>query len=425
MSHGSRGVPGLGLRGLGPVVILLGTLLVGGSACAGADPTHARSPRTRIKGYVDTGFFVPSGAGTGFVLDAAGAHTARFPGAAAVFLGDPLTTAVNSRGEPADAGVLPILPTDAIRSGGNSSFIFNELNLDIFGELTDEASLVTSVDLIPRRGGGGDTGDVLDVDFGYLHWRPTADPELVVQAGKIPPVFGREWRVQESPDRTEVTPSLIHRYLGGHPVGVRGRRRFLGPRDHVWSVSLALANGNSHVEQFLPSDEIDSNSGKTVSGRLARRAEKLGGVGRVEVGLSAERGAPSGNSGGAGKQWQAGADLWVERGDLELTAEYVRGVSPGAAQGSILSLVFEGYFVLVIYRLTNVVTPYLRWESHTATATSARIALLSDSRRLTGGLRLELAPGWLFKGEYVINLERGPVPAITNDTATTSLVLTF
>src|SRR5687767_15732856 len=61
----------------------------------------------RVSGYVDFGFFYVQGNGTGIRSDTGNIrfpeYQSRLPGSW-VFMGDPLSTAVNSRGEPADVG---------------------------------------------------------------------------------------------------------------------------------------------------------------------------------------------------------------------------------------------------------------------------------------------------------------------------------
>ena len=70
-----------------------------------------RQPRVTLSGFIDVGFFAVQGDGTGFVQDSGPAAARHFPAHADrfawVFLGDLLSTAVNTRGEPADLGNPP------------------------------------------------------------------------------------------------------------------------------------------------------------------------------------------------------------------------------------------------------------------------------------------------------------------------------
>src|SRR4051812_2314353 len=93
-----------------------------------------KRPVVTVSGYVDSGFFAPQGSGSGVVQDVGPPQSRHFPEYANkfawVFLGDLLSTAVNSRGDPADLGNLPgVNRQDTIRSGGTPSFIVNEVNL--------------------------------------------------------------------------------------------------------------------------------------------------------------------------------------------------------------------------------------------------------------------------------------------------------
>ena len=65
-------------------------------------------PTVQVGGYVDFGFFVPQGNGSGYIEDFGHVY---FPGYAGqfgwVFLGDILAPAINTRGEVADLGPAP------------------------------------------------------------------------------------------------------------------------------------------------------------------------------------------------------------------------------------------------------------------------------------------------------------------------------
>src|SRR5262245_52062732 len=64
-----------------------------------------QKPRVVLGGYVDFGFFVPQGDGSGIVRDQGNAMFPQYAGQYGwVFLGDLLAPAVNSRGEVADLG---------------------------------------------------------------------------------------------------------------------------------------------------------------------------------------------------------------------------------------------------------------------------------------------------------------------------------
>ena len=92
-------------------------------------------------------------------------------------------------------------------------------------------------------------------------------------------MFGIEYRDRKSDKRFGITPSLISRYTTGTALGVKMRTKF-GSSD--WLVlAVALTNGSNTTEQFHFYDEIDSNAGKTASGRLAVRLPLS-----IEIGVS-------------------------------------------------------------------------------------------------------------------------------------------
>ncbi|HSR99210.1 MAG TPA: bZIP transcription factor, partial [Kofleriaceae bacterium] len=190
----------------------------------------------RLSGYLDVGLFATTGDGAGTRSDVGNLVFPEYAGIVPgswVFMGDPLSTTVNARGEPADTGESRAVTFDPIDSRGKSTFLVNALNLGLLVGIGDAASLVGSVDFVPR---GRDVsnpmglfvGDYLDVKLAYAEWRPALEQvSLALQVGKFDSVLGREYRALESPDRTTVTPSLICRYICGRPIGVKARAKAL------------------------------------------------------------------------------------------------------------------------------------------------------------------------------------------------------
>jgi molybdopterin converting factor small subunit len=132
----------------------------------------SEEPKVKISGYLDLGFFAPFGDGRGFQNDVNNLAARKFPGQSRLFLGDPWTTAINSRNEPADTDDSLALPFDNINSGGRSSFIVNEINLNLFAVINSKTTATASVDFLPRFSGQGELGDFIDVDLAFLHWGP-------------------------------------------------------------------------------------------------------------------------------------------------------------------------------------------------------------------------------------------------------------
>jgi hypothetical protein len=90
-----------------------------------------RQPRVTVGGYIDLGFFVPQGDGSGIIRDQGNVLFPQYAGQFGwVFLGDILSTAVNSRGEVADlsdaTGAVPRF--DSVHSGGAPGFIERKSN---------------------------------------------------------------------------------------------------------------------------------------------------------------------------------------------------------------------------------------------------------------------------------------------------------
>lgn len=387
----------------------------------------------KLGGYVDVGFFVTDGNGAGTRSDLLGNYYPEYldkgiPGSW-VFMGDPLSTTVNSRGDVADTGESRAIVFDPINSRGKSTFLVNAVNLALFAGLSETASAQVSIDFVPRARdisdvGGLFNGDYVDVKLAYGEWKPKLDDlELSLQAGKFDSVLGFEYRSLESPDRLGITPSLICRYLCGRPVGLKARARML---DNTVIANVAVTNGSHFSEGFAFADETDTNHFKTVAGRLSYIAG-----GKVEIGASGAFGAQDYQDDSKVYQWHVGADVHAEIKDLELTAEYVKGKAKGKTSGMTMAecddapcLDYQGAYLLAGYRLTNVFVPYGRVDWRDATHESgASFVYISKLMRFTVGLRAEIGTRVIVKAEATLNRELDRIPQFPNDVITTSLVL--
>jgi hypothetical protein len=127
------------------------------------DAQHKAKSPLSIHGYADLGFFVPNGnGGVGWVRDAGHVQMPQYNGYAWTFLGDILSTAVNSRGEVASLGDAPgVTRFDSVDSKGAPGFLVNEINLRLGYALTDQAIVRTSVDFMPRSGHDFSIGDFI------------------------------------------------------------------------------------------------------------------------------------------------------------------------------------------------------------------------------------------------------------------------
>jgi hypothetical protein len=385
----------------------------------------------RFSGYLDVGFFATTGDGAGTRTDIGNVQFPEYAGIVPgswVFMGDPLSTTVNSRGEPADTGESRAVTFDPIHSRGNSTFLVNALNLGLLVGVGDTASLIGSVDFVPRgrdvsNPSGLFVGDYLDIKLAYAEWRPALERvSLALQAGKFDSVLGREYRSLESTDRTGVTPSLICRYICGRPIGVKARVKAL---DDALVLNVAVTNGGHGIEGFPFSHETDTNQFKTLAGRLSYLVGK-----RIDLGVSGAFGAQDLQADDGVRQWHVGGDLLVDWNDLELTAELVHGRADGKTSEIACDLApcihYTGAYGLLSYRLTNLLEPYARIDWRDAVHRSgASFVYISQLVRFTVGVRAELGAHVIVKAEGTHARELGRLPQIPDDVLTTSLVVKY
>jgi hypothetical protein len=354
-----------------------------------------------------------------------------------VFLGDPLSTAINARGEPADTGPSRAVTFNPVHNGGASSAIVNALNLGLFGNLGPNLTLNAMVDFVPRSRNVSDpnglfVGDFIDVKLAYLEYTlPIERFDLRLSVGKFDSVLGIEYRTQESPDRYGVTPSLICRYTCGRPLGVKLRGRFA---DDLLVVNIAVTNGSHMTEGFPFENEIDVNDMKTVAGRISTKLPIFAGL---EIGASGAIGAQDFQPDNLVPQWHAGADLHLTIRDFDLRGEFVIGSADGKAQpaaGGVPALPcavapclsYKGAYGQAFYRIFNWLGVYARVDWRDAFHRNGSSFLyVSKLWRATGGLRLELGANVILKAEYTFNQEIAPIPYIPNDVFTSSMVVKY
>jgi hypothetical protein len=402
----------------------------------------AASPLT-VNGYVDFGGFVPFGNhGQGYVEDLGQTQFPQYQGLYGwTFLGDILSTAVNSRGEVADLGQAAglIRPRfDSIHSNGAAGFILNEFNMRLGYTLTDHAILHTSVNFVPRSGTDFALGDFVDVDLAEMEYVVTEDGNTSVWAGKILPVFGIEYKERKSDQRFGITPSLIQRYTSGPQLGLKVRSKLL--QDWV-IVAASVTNNSSGTEQFHFQSEIDKNNGKTLNGRLALNipigdfAGLLAGH-HLELGASGEWGPQDWASDTSGNVWFAGVDLQYLSANFMIKAQGIRGHAPGAATDSQcradatncawhLDLRTSGY-VEIDWQIFGWLGVMGRAERRDAfVALGMNRLYLTKEERLTGAIRIVFSPHIILKAEYLWNHEYGGIQQFENNILTSSLVLAF
>lgn len=387
------------------------------------DRLDALAPLTRyVNAYVDVGFFAAGGDGSGVRRDTGHRVFPQYDGmipAEWVLMGDPLSTAINARGEPADLGASRVITDDTVDSEGRPGFIVNALGLTVDRDVTDEITLRARAELLPRS-----TGDLFDVAIARVEYRPTRAPWLWLTAGRTDSVVGIEYRNQQPSARLSVTPSLICRYTCGYPLGVQARM-FFGDN----TAAVGVTSGDNFVDQFEPDHALVSDTIPTVSGRLARVLDDLG-TG-LEVGISGAIGPQNGPPDAADWQWHIGVDAHVEDfHEVELRAEYVQGRAPGAGMegiapcADVACLRYKGAYLLAGWRARNWIEPYARLDWRDALhQQGVDFVYISKLARVTGGVRLELTHRAIAKIEYTHTQELGDIPEFPNDVVTTALVV--
>ncbi|HXI60054.1 MAG TPA: hypothetical protein VNO55_28500 [Polyangia bacterium] len=373
-------------------------------------------------GYIDFGFFAPEGNGAGYVQDVLHRYPG-YPGTEWVFLGDILAPAVNSRGEAADLGDAPgVNRYDSIHSRGAFGFIVNELNLRLRATPSPTAILSASLNFTPRTGSNFSLGDMFDLDIAQLEWLPTESQRTSIFVGKIESVLGIEYRDRKSDQRFGVTPSLIARYTTGTALGLKVRSKF-GPDDCI-VLAVAVTNGSNTTEQFFFYDEVDSNDGKTVSGRLSFRLPLLE---SIEIGGSGSWGSADRTTSNKHTMWFAGPDLIAHLGPVDVKAQWLKGHSGGDATQNLYSLDLHGGGYLELdAMLTSSFGVMGRGEYRSADITlPPQRAYVSRSWRATAGVRWTISTWAVLKAEYLHNGEYGNIPQISDDVFTSSLVLSY
>lgn len=411
---------------------------------------QAEEDRQRTKsalsfhGYVDFGFFAPIGNhGVGFVEDVGNMMFPQYSKYSWTFLGDILSTAVNTRGEVASLGSPPgVIRFDSVNSDGAPGFIANEVNLRLGYALSERTVLRTSINFVPRSGRDFALGDFVDVDLAEMEYVATEDGNTSIFAGKILPVFGIEYKERKSDQRFGITPSLVQRYTSGPQLGVKARSKLL----KGWLILAgSVTNDSSGTEQFHFQSEIDRNSGKTLNGRVAVSVP-IGSLlhysdDRLELGGSGEWGAQdwapdNGKTaffgGDVGKIWFVGGDLQYLSTNFAIKAQIMKGKAPGTSDGLAwqLDLHASGYleFNWQIIPLVGIMARVEQRDAFVGQGTTDGEpvrAYLTKERRYTGGARLVFNPHMMVKAEFLHNQEYGGIAEFKNDIFTSSLVLAY
>lgn len=371
----------------------------------------ASAVQVQFFGYIDVGFFAVGGNGSGVRKDLG----RMVPGtgdllASWVFIGDPLSTAINSRGDVADLGDSRAIHFDPIHSQGRPSFLVNAVNLGLSGAIGDELTMQAMIDFLPRDAliTGAALGDFIDVKLAWARWeRPLGPVRFALSAGKFDSLHGLEYRAQEANTRLTVTPSLMCRYTCGRAVGLKAQLFLL---EGALEAAVSLTNGSNQQELFPWANESDWNGFKTVSARL------LGRVNGLELTVSGMIGAQDRQPDDTLLQWHVGGGARLTRGNFLAQAEFMGGRSPGKMEGGVpcaaaSCIVYLGAYGLFAYKIAQVVSPYLRVDWRNSSMRAGRqYAYESNELRATVGLRVEPVKRLALKAEYTFNTELFGVP---------------
>jgi len=385
----------------------------------------ASALQVQFSGYLDVGFFWAGGDGSGVRPD----YRRQVPGTedlltSWVLIGDPLSTAINSRGDVADLGASRAIRFDPIHSQGRPSFLINALNLGLSGGIGDEVIFAAMIDFIPRDAllTGAALGDFIDVKLAYAKWeRKFGTVRFALSAGKFDALHGLEYRAQEANTRLTVTPSLLCRYTCGRAIGLKAQLFLL---DGALEAALALTNGSNQHELFPWGSETDWNGFKTVSARLLARS------GQFEATVSGAVGAQDRQPDDSLMQWHVGVGARLVVSSLLLQAEVAGGRAPGKAEGGVACaaascLVYLGAYLMAGYKIAGLVTPFARADWRVGSMRAGRqYAYESNELRTTLGARVEPVKRLTLKAEYTFNAELFG-QAFDNDVFTSSIVVAW
>lgn len=369
--------------------------------------------------YVDVGAFAVGGDGSGIRSDVGHLYFPQYMGRIPgqwVFMGDPLSTAINSLGEPSDTSDSREIPSDTINSEGRPSVVVNAVGLSIGKDIGHGFAVASLAQLLPRP---EDT--MLDIQLAYVSYRPSETMNLEIDAGKVDSVLGVEYRWQDAFHRLGVTPSLICRYTCGRPLGVRAQLT-----QGRLTTSATLTNGDNFQQLFEPDRELKANSLPTASGHV----QWILPVGQgLELGVSGALGPQDGQPDTSVVQWHYGFDLRLKdlRG-VDVAAEFVQGKQPGKTEmlpcDVAPCLTYKGAYVLVDRRVAPWFTPYVRIDWRSAVHTKgAEFVYESHTWRTTIGGQFEVTSRILGKLEYTFNRELGGIPEFPDDVLTSSIVV--
>lgn len=411
----------------------------GTNVVAETDPLAAGSapkkdgPSLLITGFIDMGAFYAQNKGVGFYKDVNNNFT-QYADKTAVFLGDPAATYVNTRHEAADLGEAGNFPLafDMMQSKGNPTASINSVTVDLIAELSDKVRLQATTEFLPRQAtvsNQASLGSFVNVDMAFIDYKPFSQYDITFTAGKFIGITGIEYRWRRAPDRWTVTPTLVGRYMDGNPIGAKVRGKHFDKR-LVWNVGLT--NGNSFTFDTRIFETVESNSGKTVAGRLSYDFA-FGPLTMLELGASGSWGPQDQQPSNNPRQWDWGPDFQIAFWAIQLRGQWFKVNTDGGSIAEAKNYIAEAWFVEGMYSipglfdLVHTFGIYTRFSRRVATEIDPKYVFIVDIAQITPGIRVDISESIIFKAEYSFNLEVGYLKnyQFNNDVFTSSLVAKF
>lgn len=391
------------------------------------------SPTFLVTGFVDMGFAFAQNKGVGFQKDVNNNFT-EYADKTAVFLGDPASTYINTRHEAHDLGEAGNFPLafDTVQGKGNPMGILNSATIDMIAEIHEKVRLQVSTEFLPRQNvvqGTTGNGNFINLDMAFIDYKPFQQLDITVTAGKFIGITGIEYRWRRAPDRWTVTPTLVGRYMDGNPLGVKVRGKHFDKR-FIWNVGVT--NGNSFTNDTRIIENVESNSGKTVAGRLSYDFA-FGPITLLELGISGSWGPQDQQASNNPKQWDWGPDLQLAWKALQLRGQWFKVNTDGGGINEAKNYIAEAWYVEAMYSfpglfdLVNTFGIFTRFSRRDAREIDPKYVFVVDVAQITPGIRVDITENIIFKAEYSVNLEIGVIKnnSFNNNVFTSSLVAKF
>lgn len=390
-------------------------------------------PTFLVTGFIDMGVFAAQNKGVGYAKDVTNAFP-QYADKTAVFLGDPSTTYVNTRHEVADLGEGSNFPGtfDMIQSRGNPTAIINSATIDFIAELSDKVRMQVTTEFLPRQATVNNNtglGSFVNLDMAFIDFKPFSQYDITLTAGKFIGITGIEYRWRRAPDRWTVTPTLVGRYMDQNPIGAKIRGKHFDKR-FIWNVGVT--NGNSFTQDTRLNEQLESNSGKTIAGRVSYDFA-FGPISLLELGYSGSWGPQDTQPSNNLKQWDHGPDIQIAWKALQIRGQWFKINTDGGGIADAKNYIAEAWYLEGMYSfpglfdLVNSFNIYTRYSRRQATEIDPKYVFIVDVAQITPGVRVDITEYMTFKAEYSVNMEVGVLKnyAFNNNLFTSSLVVKF